>query len=145
VNFRDDNPDRYQPTEEIIDNGFAVLTVCYKDVTSDDGDFTNGLAGVLFPDGKRGADDSGKISMWAWAASRLLDYAETLSDKLDLEKSVVCGHSRLGKTALVAAMFDSRFKFSYSNDSGCSGAALARGTTGETVEDICDRFPFWFW
>jgi hypothetical protein len=41
-------------------------------------------------------------------------------------------------------MFDERFKFSYSNDSGCSGAALARGTTGETVEDICDRFPFWF-
>ena len=144
VNFRDDNPDRYQPTEEIIDNGFAVLTVCYTDVTSDDGDFTNGLAGVFFPDGKRGADDSGKISMWAWAASRLLDYAETLSDRLDLEKSVVCGHSRLGKTALVAAMFDERFKFSYSNDSGCSGAALARGTTGETVDDICRRFPFWF-
>ena len=144
VNFRDDNPDRYQPTEEIIDNGFAVLTVCYTDVTSDDNDFTNGLAGILFPDGKRGADDSGKIAMWAWAASRLLDYAQTLSDRLDLEKSVVCGHSRLGKTALVSAMLDERFKFSYSNDSGCSGAALARGTTGETVEDICDRFPFWF-
>ena len=144
VNFRDDNPDRYQPTEEIIDNGFAVFTVCYTDVTSDDDDFTNGLAGVLFPDGKRVGDDSGKIAMWAWAASRLLDYAETLSDRLDLEKSVVCGHSRLGKTALVAAMLDERFKFSYSNDSGCSGAALARGTTGETVDDICRRFPFWF-
>ena len=74
----------------------------------------------------------------------MLDYAETLSDRLDLEKSVVCGHSRLGKTALVAAMFDERFKFSYSNDSGCSGAALATGTTGETVDDICCRFPFWF-
>lgn len=144
VNFRDANPDRYQPTEEIIDNGFAVLTVCYEDVTSDDGDFTNGIAGNLFTDGKRNEADSGKIAMWAWAASRLLDYAETLSDRLDLEKSVVCGHSRLGKTALVAAMFDERFKFSYSNDSGCSGAALARGTTGETVEDICNRFPFWF-
>ena len=43
VNFRDANPDRYQPTEEIIDNGFAVLTVCYEDVTSDDDNFTNGL------------------------------------------------------------------------------------------------------
>lgn len=144
VNFRDDNPDRYQPTEEIIDNGFAVLTVCYKDVTSDDGDFTNGIAGAVFPDGKRNEADSGKIAMWAWAASRLLDYAETLPDRLDSEKSVVCGHSRLGKTALVAAAFDERFKFSYSNDSGCSGAALARGTNGETVKQICDRFPFWF-
>lgn len=144
VNFRDDNPDRYQPTEEIIDNGFAVLTVCYTDVTSDDGDFTDGLAGVLFTDGKRKPDDSGKIAMWAWAASRVLDYAEQNEEWFDLENSIVCGHSRLGKTALVAAAFDERFKFSYSNDSGCSGAALARGTTGETVEDICDRFPFWF-
>ena len=144
INFRDDNPDRYQPTEEIIDNGFAVLTVCYTDVTSDDDDFTNGLAGVLFPDGKRNADDSGKIAMWAWAASRVLDYAEQNEEWFDLEKSIVCGHSRLGKTALFAAAFDERFKFSYSNDSGCSGAALARGTTGEDVEAICDRFPFWF-
>lgn len=144
VNFRDDNPDRYQPTEEIIDNGFAVLTVCYTDVTSDDDDFTNGLAGVLFPDGKRKDNDSGKIAMWAWAASRVLDYAEQNEEWFDLEKCIVCGHSRLGKTALLAAAFDERFKFSYSNDSGCSGAALARGTTGETVDDICRRFPFWF-
>ena len=144
INFRDCVPDRYIPVEEIVDNGFGVLSFCYNDVTTDNADFTNGLAGVLFKDGKRAPTDPGKIAIWAWAAQRVLDYAETLSDRLDLEKSVVCGHSRLGKTALVAAMFDERFKFSYSNDSGCSGAALARGTTGETVEDICDRFPFWF-
>ena len=28
INFRSDMPDRFQPTEEIVDNGFAVLTVC---------------------------------------------------------------------------------------------------------------------
>lgn len=144
INFRDENPDRYQPTEEIIDNGFAVLTVCYKDVTSDDEDFTNGLAGVLFSDGKRNETDPGKIAMWAWAASRVLDYAERNEEWFDIEKSVVCGHSRLGKTALFAGASDERFKFSYSNDSGCAGAAIARGNKGEDIEAICDRFPFWF-
>lgn len=144
INFRSDMPDRFQPTEEIIDNGFAVFTVCHNDVTKDNADFSDGLSGVLYPDGIRKNNDAGKIAMWAWAVSRVLDYAESLSDKLDLEKSIVCGHSRLGKTALLAAAFDERFKFCYSNDSGCGGAAIARNNKGEKIENICESFYYWF-
>lgn len=144
INFRDAVPDRYMPTEELVDNGFAVLSFCYQDVASDDGDFTTGLAGLLLENGKRGPSDPGKIALWAWAAHRVMDWAETRPDALDLTQSVVCGHSRLGKTALLAAATDPRFAFAYSNDSGCSGAALARGTRGETVRDICQKFPYWF-
>ena len=144
INFRPDNPDRYMPTEEIVDNGFAVFSLCYTDVTSDDEDFTNGLAGVLFPDGRENGDDCGKLCMWAWAAQRVMDYAYLFEEKFDFSRSVVCGHSRLGKTALLTSATDSRFAFAYANDSGCSGDALARGTKGETVKNIVDRFPFWF-
>lgn len=143
VNFRDDVPDRYMPTEEIVDNGYAVLSFCYKDITSDDGDFTNGLAGVLYEDGKRGPADAGKIAMWAWACHRVLDYAQTV-EALDMDGAVVCGHSRLGKTALLAAATDTRFKCGHSNDSGCSGAAITRGKDGEQVHNITKKFPFWF-
>lgn len=144
INFRDNVPDLYMPTEELVDNGFAVLSFCHKDVTSDDNDFTNGLAGVLYPDSKRKANDAGKIAMWAWAAQRVMDYAETLTDVLDFNFATVCGHSRLGKTALLAAATDERFKFAYSNDSGCSGAAISRNKEGESVKVICDVFPYWF-
>lgn len=143
INFRDCVPDRYIPTEEIIDNGFAVLSFCYKDVTDDNGDFSDGLAGVLFENGKREATDPDKIAMWAWAAQLVMDYAETL-DCLDMNLGIVCGHSRLGKTALLTAATDTRFKFAYSNDSGCSGAAISREKDGETIRDICKRFPYWF-
>ena len=144
INFRDCVPDRYMPTEELTDNGYNVLSFCYTDVTNDDGDFTTGLAGVFFPDGKRKPTDAGKIALWAWAAQRVMDWAETQSDALDMRRGIVCGHSRLGKTALFTAATDTRFAIGYSNDSGCSGAALARGTSGETVRDICRNFPFWF-
>ena len=144
INFRSNETDRYQPTEELIDNGFAILSFNYKDITSDDTDFTNGLAGVLFEDGKREADDPGKIAMWAWAAQRVMDYAETIDYYLDLDCAIVCGHSRLGKTALLAAATDERFDFAYSNDSGCSGAAITRGKSGEDVARVCGLASQWF-
>lgn len=143
INFRPDVPDRYMPTEEIIDNGFAVFSFCYKDVTSDDGDFTNGLAGTIYGGRERGGSDCGKIAMWSWAASRVMDYCQTL-DCLDLDSAAVVGHSRLGKTALFTGMMDERFRFVISNDSGCTGAAISRGKVGETVEKICNVFPYWF-
>ena len=143
ISFRPDLPDLYTPVEELVDHGFAVLTLCYLDVTSDDRDFENGLAGVLFPGGRRAPTDAGKLAMWAWAAQRVLDYAATLPG-LDMSCAVVCGHSRLGKTALLAAATDPRFTHAYSNNSGCAGAAVSRGKIGETVKEIYSRFPHWF-
>lgn len=142
MNFRDDLPDRYYPAEEIVDNGFAVASFCYKDVTSDDGDFGNGLSGALGID--RIKDDAaGKICLWAWAASETLDFVEILGG-FDKNNVAVMGHSRLGKTALVVGAFDERFRFVFSNDSGCGGASVTRQKTGESVDAICSNFNYWF-
>jgi hypothetical protein len=141
INFRSDVPDRYMPTEELVDCGFAVISFNYHDVVRDNADFADGLAGCLFENGQRKATDPGKIALWAWAAQRMMDYAQT-REELDHSRGIVCGHSRLGKTALLAAATDERFAMAYSNDSGCAGAALARGTRGETVEAICKRFSY---
>ncbi|MBP3369765.1 MAG: hypothetical protein J6L85_03335 [Clostridia bacterium] len=143
INFGAEIPHRLQPTEEIIDNGYAVLSFCYKDVSSDDGDFTNGIASLIYDGGERGDYDCGKIGIWAWAAMRVMDYAQT-REELDPERVSVAGHSRLGKTALLAGALDERFYCAISNDSGCSGAALARETEGEDIAAICRVFPFWF-
>lgn len=143
INFRDSVPDRYLPAEELVDNDCAVFSFCYNDVTADNNDFSDGLAGVLFPNGRTKSDDAGKIAMWAWAAMRVMDYIQTL-DFIDKERIVVIGHSRLGKTALFAGAMDKRFMSAASNDSGCCGAAIIRGKTGETLPDIYNRFGYWF-
>lgn len=143
INFRADVPDRYLPIEEIIENGYAVLSFCYEDISLDKNEFESGLAGVLYENGKRGENDCGKISMWAWAAQRVLDWAQT-QPRLDMNRAMVCGHSRLGKTALLAAATDNRFALAYSNNSGCMGAAISRDKEGERKEVICRVFPHWF-
>ena len=73
ANFSDAVPDRYFPAEEIIDHGFGVLSFCYQDVSADLDSFEQG-AEKLFFSGDRAPSDFGKISLWAWAMSRLLDY-----------------------------------------------------------------------
>lgn len=143
LNFEDPVPNKYLPIESICNNGFAVLSICYNDITSDNGDFGDGLAGVLFKNGERGPADCGKIALWAWAAMRAMDLAQTLPE-VRKDRIAVAGHSRLGKTALVAGAFDERFYAAFSNDSGCSGAAVSRGKAGETVEKICETFGYWF-
>lgn len=145
VNFRDAVPDSYMPSEEISDHGFACFSFCYQDVTRDNADFTDGLAGLIYPDGRRGPSDPGKISIWAWAAMRVMDYMATL-DCIDHKNVGIVGHSRLGKTALWTAANDERFSFCFANESGCGGAALARGAAddAEHLHNICEAFPYWF-
>ena len=140
LNFRPDVPDKYLPVEEILDAGYGVLRIYYNDVTADKDDgFTSGIAAMY----DRQKYTWGKIRMWAFAASRALDYLLT-TEYADPKRIAVVGHSRLGKTALVAAAADTRFMLACSNDSGCSGAALSRGKGGETVRGITERFPHWF-
>lgn len=144
IAFRPNLPDRYLPIEEITDEGFAIATFCYQDVAADrEDDFVGGLAGLLKMEGERPDNATGKIMMWSWAASRVMDFLLTRED-IDHRNIAVMGHSRLGKTALVTAAYDERFAFAFPNDSGCSGDAITRGKEGEHIIHITKSFPFWF-
>ena len=143
IDFEGKEANKYMPSEEIVERGFALFTFCYNDVTTDDNDFKNGIAKYLVKS-RRKNTAPGKIALWAWTAMRVMDYIETLGDVIDIDNVAVVGHSRLGKTALLAGAFDTRFKYVISNHSGCAGAALERGKVGEKYDRISNVFPYWF-
>lgn len=145
IAFRPNMPDEYMPVEEITDAGFALAVVCYTDMVNDNhfGDFSDGLSAHFSTSCPRQPDEWGKIGMWAYGASRVLDYLLTRED-LDSAHTAVLGHSRLGKTALWAAAQDERFWAAISNDSGYGGAATSKHGQGERVRDFLNAGS-WDW
>lgn len=132
-------PNWYFPAQEIAEEGFGVVSFDYNDVAADEEDgFSTGIAPAMVA--RYG--ETSKLSLWAWAASRALDYALTRED-VDPQKTAVIGHSRLGKTSLWCGANDERFAMVVGNDSGCSGAAISRGKVGESIESITSVFPRW--
>lgn len=93
-----------------------------------------------------GAYSWGAIAVWAWGALRVLDYALSLPE-LDGDQMLVSGHSRNGKTALLAGALDERFAIVNPAGSGCAGAGsyLALGEGCEDLAALTSRDRWWAW
>ena len=119
---------------------------------------SRGYAGVVYS----GSDSRDDTEAWldiytnydwslmarrAWAASRVLDYLETL-DVIDQDKVALTGHSRNGKLSVIAGALDPRFDAIISSSSGAGGVNTFRSFSeaefGEGAEIITRRFPNWF-
>ncbi len=93
----------------------------------------------------------GDIMAWAWGHSVIADWLKTLEDTGDL---ICTGHSRGGKAALCAGIYDDRFQVTAPIGSGCGGLGCARfsGTLAldrqdetkcETIGRMAHVFPTW--
>lgn len=91
--------------------------------------------------------DWSKLLRRAWAASRCIDYLETVPEA-DTARIALTGHSRNGKLALMAAALDERIAAVISSSSGAGGCLTTREFSeqhfAEGIELITRRFPDWF-
>ncbi len=127
--------------EQSIDRGYAVATFYNGDLEPDQPDSPTGVRRFYTEAGQN--YDWGAIAAWAWGLSRAVDYLVTDKD-IDAKHLAVVGHSRNGKSAMLAAAFDERFALAIPLQAGCGGTAPSRGKIGEQVKQINDHFPHWF-
>lgn len=109
----------------------------------------NGGMYPLFPNLKFSA-----VSAWAWGYHRVIDALENL-DFIDSDHICIAGHSRGGKTTLLAGATDERIFATNSNGSGCHGCGcyrfeqvedenLFKFYKSERLDDLIHAVPFWF-
>lgn len=124
---------------EFVKRGYILAEFDRTDFDHDDG---NRLDGVhpFFPD-----NDWGTIAAWAWGYSRVIDYLVTLPF-ISTDKIIVTGHSRGGKTVLLAGALDERIALTVPNGSGtCGTGPLRYHFSGETIDDITSQRNFRYW
>lgn len=131
----------------IVERGYALATFYSGDLDPDTPEFTDGILPSFYRPGQTspGPSDAGTIACWAWGYHRVVDFLlDQKKEEIAPSRIAAVGHSRNGKTTLLAAALDERIGLAIPHQAGCGGTAPSRGKVGESVKQINDRFPHWF-
>ena len=135
------------PLEQIVKAGYGVVTFYSGDVDPDTKDSRGGMRPFITPIPKGPVPDDfpSTIMCWAWGIHRAVDYVVT-QPEFNAKRIAAVGHSRLGKTVLVATAFDDRIAVAFPHQAGCGGTAPSRQSNpkAESVKRINTSFPHWF-
>ena len=137
------------PVDEILSRGYAFVTACYGDISPDPDAFQN--ADEQLSIARQGVYElwdkditTGTLMAWAWGLCRGMDMLEKEDQRIDASRVILTGSSRLGKAALLASAFDSRFAVTVINQTGGGGIPLAKRNFGEYVGSEVDHFGYWW-
>jgi hypothetical protein len=130
---------------DAIGRGYIMCQFVRTDLSPDnkDPEFTRSR-GIfpLYPE-----YDWGTIAAWAWGYQLIINYFENL-EFIDMDKIVVTGHSRGGKTAFCAGIYDERIAITAPNSSGLGGTASHRyfelGQDEQTIGHASIANPHWW-
>jgi hypothetical protein len=116
--------------------GWAYATVNTGNIQADNGaGLGEGIIGLVSRGRPREPDAWGVLAAWSWGMSRALDYLET-DPAIDATRAAIEGHSRWGKTALLAGALDRRWAIVWPSCSGAMGASLEKRNWGETIDNV---------
>lgn len=135
----------------IVDRGYALACFYSGDLDPDTADFSDGIEPAFYKPGQTApsGDDPGAIATWAWGYHRVIDFlVDKHSQSIDARRIAAVGHSRNGKTTLLAAALDDRIALAIPHQAGCGGTAPDRIPVEtkdmETIRRINTVFPHWF-
>ena len=121
---------------ECLSHHWGYLVFDCVALQPDNGAFmTDYLIGLVNQGNWRKPQDWGTMAAWSWGISRIMDHLEH-DRTVDAKHIGVTGHSRYGKTALLAMAYEPRLAIAYVSCSGVLGAAPMRTNWGENMEVI---------
>ncbi len=129
------------PIEDWFEAGIAYASYYASDLVPDSRKAGPAAMAAMTP--PQGASPTGTLMAWAYGYTAAIDVLQADS-AIDPARIAVYGHSRHGKSALLAGVWDRRIAAVISHQSGYGGAALSRSTAGEGIRRITSTYPHWF-
>ena len=128
--------------QEAVERGYVFVKFVREDVAADRPDNRSTGVLALYPD-----YSWDNIAAWAWMYSIIIDWLEE-QPYADATRVAVTGHSRGGKTALCAGVYDERIAVTAPNSSGSGGTGSWRYFDPEqkpqTLAVAAERHHYWF-
>jgi hypothetical protein len=136
------NTDDRAAAKEAVTRGYLLCLFMRTDIAEDKANNRRKGVLALYPD-----YDWGTIAAWAWGHSLTIDALDRLT-LIDMNRIVVTGHSRGGKTALCAGVYDERIAITAPNSSGTGGTGSLRYfESGQRPQRLIlhkKQFPHWW-
>lgn len=130
--------------ETAVERGYAVVKFNRGDVAPDRKDSTREGVLALYPEPEY---DWATIAAWAWFYQPLIDHLVE-QQWVDPDGLIATGHSRGGKTALCAGIYDDRIAVTVPSASGSGGAGswrtFTQGGQHQDVRVMTQEQPHWF-
>jgi len=126
-------------------HGYATLNINLLNIAADS-NAKSGSFWTLYP-----RSNTGVLLAWAWGYHRVLDVlsAGVVIPQIDGKRVAVAGHSKYGKSALIAAAYDGRVALSVPMSSGTAGVGPFRfiyedrGPV-EKLSNAYNNYPYWY-
>jgi hypothetical protein len=122
----------------MVDRGYALASFYSGDLDPDTKEFTDGIEPAFWKSktAEPDPDDTAAIAAWAWGYHRIVDFLIAERSKtIDKSRIAAVGHSRNGKTTLLAAAMDERIALAIPHQAGCGGTGPSR-TSDTRAESV---------
>ena len=126
------------PVSRYFDLGLAYASFYASELVPD----KNGEAQAVMARMGGPINPTSALMAWSYGFSAALDALEA-DPRIDSQRMAVMGHSRHGKSALIAGVWDRRVAAVIAHQSGFAGAALSRSETGEGLVRMAKSYPHW--
>lgn len=130
------------PVEGYFDRGMAYANYYASSIVPDRAGAGEAVM-AAFRDSNAGITATSALTYWGYGWSAAIDYLET-DTRIDQDRIGILGHSRHGKSAILASIYEPRIDLVISHQSGFGGAASNRSKAGERFDRVVRSYPQWF-